>query len=72
MGGSKNTNDIFKGWCRMYGSMMVMMIMNIVFLKLILSAMDNVTSGSVLIWLVFVIALQEWRGKLTAISAKSD
>ncbi len=57
MGGSKNTNDIFKGWCRMYGSMMVMMIMNIVFLKLILSAMDNVTSGSVLIWLVFVIAL---------------
>ena len=37
--------------------MMVMMIMNIVFLKLILSAMDNVTSGSVLIWLVFVIAL---------------
>lgn len=57
MGGSKNTNDIFRGWCRMYGSMMVMMIMNIVFLKLILSAMDNVTSGSVLIWLVFVIAL---------------
>ena len=57
MGGSKNTNDIFKGWCRMYGSMMVMMIMNIVFLKLILSAMGNVTSGSVLIWLVFVIAL---------------
>lgn len=41
----------------MYGSMMVMMIMNIVFLKLILSAMGNVTSGSVLIWLVFVIAL---------------
>lgn len=57
MGGSKNTNDIFKGWCRMYGSMMVMMIMNIVFLKMILSAMGNVTSGSVLIWLVFVIAL---------------
>ncbi len=57
MGGSKNTNDIFRGWCRMYGSMMVMMIMNIVFLKLILSAMGNVTSGSVLIWLVFVIAL---------------
>lgn len=57
MGGSKNTNDIFKGWCRMYGSMMVMMIMNIVFLKLILSAMGNVTSGSILIWLVFVIAL---------------
>lgn len=57
MGGSKNTNDIFKGWCRMYGSMLVMMIMNIVFLKLIMSAMSQMTSGGVLIWLVFVVAL---------------
>lgn len=57
MGGSKNTNDIFKGWCRMYGSMLVMMIMNIVFLKLIMSAMSSMTSGGVLIWLVFVVAL---------------
>ncbi|MGN0107985.1 MAG: hypothetical protein ACI4A5_09875, partial [Hominilimicola sp.] len=57
MGGSKNTNDIFKGWCRMYGSMMIMMIMNIVFLKLILSSMANITSGSVLVWLVFIVAL---------------
>jgi hypothetical protein len=41
----------------MYGSMMVMMIMNIIFLKLILSSMANVTSGSALIWVVFVVAL---------------
>lgn len=57
MGGSRNTNDIFKGWCRMYGAMMVMMIMNIVFLKLIMSAMSQMASGNVLIWLVFVVAL---------------
>lgn len=57
MGGSKNTNDIFKGWVRMYCSMLVMMIMNIVFLKLIMSAMSQMTSGGVLIWLVFVVAL---------------
>ena len=57
MGGSRNTNDIFKGWCRMYGSMLVMMIMNIVFLKLIMSAMSQMSSGGVLIWLVFVVAL---------------
>lgn len=57
MGGSKNTNDIFKGWCRMYGSMLVMMIMNIVFLKLIMSAMSSMASGGVLVWLVFVVAL---------------
>ena len=57
MGGSKNTTDIFKGWCRMYGSMLIMMIMNIVFLKLIMSAMSSMTSGGVLIWLVFIVAL---------------
>ncbi len=57
MGGSKNTNDIFKGWCRMYASMLVMMIMNIVFLKLIMSAMSRMAAGGVLVWLVFVVAL---------------
>lgn len=57
MGGSKNTNDIFKGWVRMYCSMLVMMIMNIVFLKLIMSAMAQMAAGGVLVWLVFVVAL---------------
>lgn len=58
MGGSKNTNDIFKGWVRMYCSMLLMMIMNIVFLKLIMSAMSQLTGGGgVLVWLVFVVAL---------------
>lgn len=57
MGGSRNTNDIFKGWVRMYCSMLIMMMMNIVFLKLIMSAMSRMASGSVLVWLVFVVAL---------------
>ena len=57
MGGSKNTSDIFKGWVRMYCSMLLMMVMNIVFLKLIMSAMSRLTSGGVLVWLVFVVAL---------------
>ena len=57
MGGSKNTNDIFKGWVRMYCSMLVMMIMNIVFLKLIMSAMSQMAAGGVLVWLAFVVAL---------------
>ena len=57
MGGSKNTNDIFKGWVRMYCSMLIMMIMNIVFLKLIMSAMSQMAAGGVLVWLVFVVAL---------------
>ena len=66
MGGSKNTNDIFKGWCRIYGSMMVMMIMNIVFSFLILSAMLNVTKGSVLGWCLLLL-LRVWQEKSTVI-----
>ena len=58
MGGSKNTEDIFKGWARMYGSMCVMMLMNVVFLKLLLSAMSSIPSGvGIIPWLIFVVAL---------------
>lgn len=58
MGGSKSTEDIFKGWARMYGSMCVMMLMNVVFLKLLLSAMETIPSGAgVLPWLLFVVAI---------------
>lgn len=58
MGGSKNTEDIFKGWARMYGSMCVMMLMNVVFLKLLLSAMSTVPTGAGIIpWLIFVVAI---------------
>ncbi|MEG1860055.1 MAG: hypothetical protein RR193_06990, partial [Christensenellaceae bacterium] len=46
--------DIFKGWCRMYGSMCLMMLMNVVFLKLLLSAMSTVPSGTgIFPWLIF-------------------
>ena len=58
MVGSKSTEDIFKGWVRMYGSMCVMMLMNVVFLKLLLSAMSAIPSGAgVLPWLLFVVAI---------------
>lgn len=58
MGGSKNTEDIFKGWCRMFGSMCVMMPMNVIFLKLLLSTMSTVPSGlGIFPWLIFVTAI---------------
>lgn len=58
MGGSKSTEDIFRGWCRMFGSMCLMMSMNVVFLKLLLSAMAAVPAGAaVLPWMVLVIAI---------------
>lgn len=58
MGGSKSTEDIFRGWCRMFGSMCLMMTMNVVFLKLLLSAMAAAPAGAaVLPWMVLVIAI---------------
>ena len=58
MGGSKNTEDIFKGWCRMFGSMCVMMLMNVIFLKLLLSTMSTVPSDlGIFPWLIFVTAI---------------
>ncbi|MCL1835895.1 MAG: hypothetical protein FWG48_06995, partial [Oscillospiraceae bacterium] len=38
MGGSRNTSEIFKGWARMFASMCLMMVLNVVFLKILLSA----------------------------------
>ena len=70
MGGSKNTNDIFKGWCRMYGSMNLMLIMNIIFLKLIMNAMVNMWASNIIVWLVFVMALTRVARKIDAHIAK--
>ena len=65
MGGSKSTHDIFKGWVRMYASMMLMMIFNIVFLKMILSAMSTIPTGVLLIpWLVLIVALAKVARKI--------
>ena len=70
MGGSKNTGDIFKGWRRMYGSMNLMLIMNIIFLKLIMNAMVNMWASNIIVWLVFVMALTRVARKIDAHIAK--
>lgn len=70
LGGSKHTNDVFKAWCRMYASMLVMMIMNMVFLKLIISAMTTSMNGNALIWAVFVIALTKTARKIDSYIAR--
>jgi hypothetical protein len=57
-GGSKNTANIFNGWCRMYGSMCLLMVLNVVFVKMLLSALAFVPSGlDVLLWMVLVISI---------------
>lgn len=71
MGGSKNTEDIFKGWARMYGSMCLMMLLNVVFLKLLLSAMSNVPEPALMIpWLIMVVAIARVARKADDIVAR--
>ena len=71
MGGSKNTADIFKGWVRMFGSMCLMMILSVIFLKFILSAMSIVPTGvAVIPWCIFVVAIARTGRKIDGIIAR--
>ena len=58
MGGSKSTAPIFTGWCRMYGSMCLLMVSNTMFFKLMLSVMSAIPSGlDVFPWMVLLSSL---------------
>ena len=58
MGGSKATKDICAGYIRTLGSMILMMVLNILFLKLILSALSTVPPGYlVLPWCILVVGI---------------
>lgn len=68
MGGSRNTSDIFSGWCRMYGSMCLLMVLNVVFVKLLLSVLSYIPSGlDVLPWMVLVLTIVKVAKKADAI-----
>ena len=58
MGGSRNTSDLFTGWCRMFGSMCLLMATNVMFVKVLLSVLSYYPSGlDVLPWMVLVITI---------------
>ena len=58
IGGSRNTSDVFSGWCRMYGSMCLLMVMHVIFIKMLLSVLSYYPSGlDVLPWMVLVISI---------------
>jgi len=68
MGGSKNTSDIFSGWCRMYGSMCLLMVLNVVFVKMLLSVLSYTPCGiDVLPWMVLVLTIVKVAKKADAI-----
>lgn len=68
MGGSRNTSDVFSGWCRMYASMCLLMVMHVVFVKMLLSVLSFYPSGlDVLPWMVLVLATVKVAKKIDGI-----
>lgn len=68
VGGSRSTSDIFSGWCRMYGSMCLLMVMNVVFVKMLLSILSFHPGGlDVLPWIVMVLSVVKVAKKIDAI-----
>lgn len=68
VGGSRNTSDIFSGWCRMFGSMCFVMVTNVIFFKMLLSVLSFVPSGlDVLPWMVLVFGIVKVAKKIDAI-----
>ena len=71
MGGSKSTKDICVGFMRTYASMIVMMVMNVLFLKLILSALATMPSGAlVLPWCLLVVGIAKTARKADQLISK--
>lgn len=68
MGGSKSTSEIFTGWCRMFGSMCLLMVTNVIFFKMLLSVLATVPSGlDVLPWIVLILTIVKVARKADAI-----
>ena len=68
MGGSRATSEIFTGWCRMYGSMCLLMATHVIFFKLLLSVVSTVPGGiDVLPWMILILAIVKVARKADAI-----
>ncbi len=71
VGGSRNTSDIFTGWCRMFGSMCLLMVTNVVFMKMLLSVLSFYPSGlDVLPWMVLVVTIVKVAKKADSILSR--
>ena len=71
MGGSRNTSDIFNGWCRLFGSMCLLMATNVMFVKMLLSVLSYYPSGlDVLPWMVLVVTIVKVAKKADSILAR--
>jgi len=65
MGGSKTTNQIFKSWCRMVGSQLLLLVLNVWFLRAFNSSVGQFAanggalttgSGNIFLWMFCALA----------------
>lgn len=58
LGGSRSTKDICTGFMRTYASMTAMMVLNVLFLKLIISALSTIPTGYMIIpWCLLIVGI---------------
>lgn len=58
MGGSRSTKDICSGFIRTYASMILLLVSNVLFLKLIFSAMSTIPDGIMILpWTVLIVGI---------------
>lgn len=70
-GGSKSTKEICVGFIRTYASMLVMMVMNVLFLNLMLSAMTTMPADlTILPWCLLVLGIGKAAKKADQIVSK--
>ncbi len=70
-GGSKSTKDICSGFMRTYASMIVMLVMNVLFLKLIISALSTIPPGYMVIpWTLLIVGIVRTSRKIDQIIGK--
>lgn len=68
MGGSKSTAEIFRGWLRMFASMCTLMALNVMFVKMLLSAMSNSPTGVAIVpWVMLITGIVRTAKKIDSI-----
>ena len=71
MGGSRSTKDICSGFVRTYASMILLLVSNVLFLKLIYSALSSMPDGVMILpWTVLIVGLAKTARKADNLLSK--
>ena len=71
MGGSRSTKDICSGFVRTYASMILLLVSNVLFLKLICSALSSMPDGIMILpWTVLIVGIARVARKADNLLAK--